>query len=59
MAGFEALKPTRWFDSELDAEVYGIKVKHRGRWINLGERGEVIFFDTRKERDALIKKLRG
>jgi len=45
-------------DAETGEEFYGIKAKANGRWLDLGENGEAIFYRTRKARNAKLKQLR-
>jgi len=52
------IKPSTWFNTKQMKEVFGIKVKFEGEWMNAGDNNGPLFFDTKEERDAKIEELK-
>ena len=51
-------RKSTWFDTKKLKEVYGIKVKHEGQWMDAGDGNGVLFFETQEERDIELDKLK-
>ena len=51
-------RPSNFFDTKTAAMRYGIKVFHRGRWINAGDDDGLFLFKTEAEREAKRAELR-
>jgi len=49
---------TQWFNTKTMKPVYGIKVKHEGKWLNAAENGKPLLFDSEEERDRKRKEIR-
>ena len=52
-----AYRESTWFDMEKQKEVFGIKAKVDGKWINTCDNNGPLFFDTPGARDAKLKEL--
>lgn len=44
-------RPYDWFDEKKHRVMFGLEVKHLGRWMTLGVNGRPLLFETEKERD--------
>jgi len=51
-------RKSTWFDTKKVKEVFGIKVKHDGKWLDAGDDKGVLFFDTEQERDIKLNELK-
>lgn len=51
-------KPYDWFDQKKHKCVYGLQVKHLGRWMVVGVKGKPLLFETEEERDEERAKWR-
>jgi len=52
------LRKSTWLDTDKMKEVFGIKVKYEGRWLDAGDDNGVLFFDTEEERDIKLNELK-
>ena len=51
-------RKSTWFNKEKMKEVYGIKIKHEGKWMDAGDNNGILFFDTEQERDIKLSDLK-
>ena len=52
------LRPSRWFDKNKMQEVFGIKVKIDGNWVDAGDDNGILFFENEADRDIKIEELK-
>ena len=49
---------TTWYSASRRTQMYGIKVRFMGRWINAGDNSGLFIFDNEADRDVKRKELR-
>jgi hypothetical protein len=54
----DGFKVSRWFDTDLLVEVFGIKVKYQGRWMNAAEGERAMFFESKEKAKQKIKEMK-
>lgn len=51
-------RPYDWFDVKKHKMMFGLEVKHFGRWMVVGIKGRPLLFETEKEREEERAKCR-
>jgi hypothetical protein len=54
----DGFKVSNWVDTKELKEVFGIKVKYQGKWMNAAENGEAMFFDSKEKAQQKIKEMK-
>jgi hypothetical protein len=54
----DGFKVSSWVDIKKLKEVFGIKVKYQGKWINAADNGGAVFFDSKEKAQQKIKEMK-
>lgn len=52
------IRPCDWINTETLEKIFGVQIKVKGKWCHAHKNGTPLFFNTSKERDIEIKRLK-